>query len=50
MKDYSDLDELASKRTALAAERTFSAWIWTGLAGVGGGIAVARLFKIKGKL
>lgn len=43
MKDYPNLDELASKRTFLAAERTFSAWIRTGLAGVGGGIAVARL-------
>ena len=43
MHDDLDLDELASKRTVLAAERTFSAWIRTGLAGVGGGLAVARL-------
>lgn len=47
MKDYSDLDELASKRTFLAAERTFSAWIRTGLAGVGGGLAVADLLILE---
>ena len=35
-------DNLASERTLLAAERTYSAWIRTGLAGVGGGLAVAR--------
>jgi putative membrane protein len=35
-------EELASERTLLAAERTFSAWIRTGLAALGGGLAVAR--------
>jgi putative membrane protein len=35
-------DVLASERTLLAAERTFSAWIQTGLAGVGGGLGVSR--------
>jgi putative membrane protein len=34
--------ELATERTLLAAERTFSAWIRTGLAALGGGLAVAR--------
>ncbi len=37
-----DLDALALDRTLLSAERTFSAWIRTGLAGVGGGLAVSR--------
>jgi len=42
MQPYQDRDELASVRTLLAAKRTFSAWIRTGLAGVGGGLAIAR--------
>jgi putative membrane protein len=37
-----DVDRLAMERTLLAAERTLSAWIRTGLAGVGGGLAIAR--------
>jgi len=41
MQDQLNRDELASERTLLAAQRTFSAWIRTGLAGVGGGLAVA---------
>jgi len=40
-------EELASERTLLAAERTFSSWIRTGLAGVGGGLAVVRLLIFK---
>jgi len=47
MKDYLNRDDLASERTLLAAQRTFSAWIRTGLAGVGGGLAVARLLNIQ---
>jgi putative membrane protein len=47
MQDNLGRDELASERTLLAAERTFSAWIRTGLAGVGGGLAVARLIIFK---
>ncbi len=33
----------AERRTALAAERTFAAWGRTGLACIGGGLAVTRL-------
>ena len=47
MQDDIDLDELALKRTVLAAERTFSAWIRTGLAGVGGGLAVTHVLIFK---
>ena len=43
MEDTRNRDELALQRTLLAADRTFSAWIRTGLAGIGGGLAVARL-------
>ena len=43
MQEVSGTDELASERTLLAAERKFSAWIRTGLAGVGGGLAVPRV-------
>jgi putative membrane protein len=42
MKDNLSLDELALDRTLLAAERTFSAWTRTGLAAMGGGLAVVR--------
>jgi putative membrane protein len=34
-------------RTLLAAERTFSAWIRTGLAGVGGGLVIVKLIPFK---
>jgi len=47
MQEHMGHDELASERTLLAAERTFSAWIRTGLAGVGGGLAVARMLLFK---
>jgi putative membrane protein len=40
-------DQLASERTPLAAKRTFSAWIRTGLAAIGGGLAVARVLVFK---
>jgi len=43
MQEHLGCDELASERTLLAADRTFSAWIRTGLAGVVGGLAVARV-------
>lgn len=36
-------DELAAIRTLMAAERTYAAWIRTGLAGIGGGLAVIKL-------
>ncbi len=36
-------DELAAIRTLLAAEWTYAAWIRTGLAGIGGGLAVIKL-------
>ena len=45
MQEVSGTDELASKRTLLAAERAFSAWIRTSLAGVGGGLTVPRVLK-----
>jgi len=41
-------DELASERTLLAAKWTFSAWILTGFAGVGIGLAVVNLLVIWG--
>lgn len=47
MQDHLDSDKLASKRTLLAADRTFSAWIRTGLAGVGGGLAFVRILIFK---
>lgn len=40
-------DQLAYTRTLLAAERTFSAWIRTGLAGIGGGLAVVKLVPFR---
>ncbi|MDX9973951.1 MAG: DUF202 domain-containing protein [FCB group bacterium] len=42
MQPDRNVDILAVERTLLAAERTFSAWIRTGLAGVGGGLAIAH--------
>lgn len=47
MQDQLGRDELALERTIMSAERTYSAWIRTGLAGVGGGLAVARLLVIE---
>jgi len=43
MQPEDNREELAKERTLLAAERTFSAWMRTALAGIGGGLAVARL-------
>ena len=40
-------EELATERTLLAAERTFSAWIRTGLAALGGGLAIVRALVFK---
>ncbi len=40
-------DKLAQIRTLLAAERTFSAWIRTGLAGVGGGLVIVKLIPFR---
>lgn len=47
MQPSQDRDVLANERTLLAAERTFSAWIRTGLAGMGGGLAIARALAFK---
>lgn len=47
MQEHLGRDDLAAERTLLAADRTFSAWIRTGLAGVGGGLAVARVLIFK---
>ena len=47
MQEHLGLEELASVRTLQAADRTFSAWIRTGLTGVGGGLAVARVIIFK---
>ncbi len=46
MPDQLGRDELALERTIMAADRTYSAWVRSGLAGVGGGLAVARLLEI----
>ena len=40
-------EQLALERTLLAAERTFSAWIRTGLTAIGGGLAVARVLVFR---
>jgi putative membrane protein len=37
--------DLAKERNRLAAERTFSAWLRTGLAGVGGGVAIMKFLS-----
>lgn len=47
MEENLSNEELASERTLLAAERTFSAWIRTGLAALGGGFAIARALIFK---
>jgi len=47
MEENLSNEELASERTLLAAERTFSAWIRTGLASLGGGLAIARSLIFK---
>ena len=39
--------ELAKERTLMAAERTFSAWMRTGLAGIAAGLGVARLLSVR---
>lgn len=38
---------LAGERNQMAAERTFSAWIRTGLGGLAGGFALIRLITFK---
>lgn len=47
MSETEARDRLAQVRTLLAAERTFSAWIRTGLAGVGGGLIIIRLIPFR---
>lgn len=39
--------DLANLRTLMAAERTFSSWIRTGLAGVGGGLALTHFLNFQ---
>lgn len=39
--------KLAAQRNELAAERTFSAWVRTGLSGVGGGLAILEFLTFK---
>ncbi len=39
--------ELAKERILLDAQRTVSAWIRTGLAGIGGGFAIFKLISFK---
>jgi len=43
-------NNLAEKRTLLAAERTFSAWIRTALTAMAGGLAILRLIHFKTEL
>lgn len=38
---------MAQLRTLLAAERTYAAWLRTGLACIGGGLAVIKLFLFR---
>lgn len=47
MKEIFGPDELSMARTLLSAERSFSAWIRTGLAALGVGLAVARALIFK---
>ena len=47
MKENFTIDELSMARTILSAERSFSAWIRTGLAALGVGVAVARALIFK---
>ncbi len=39
---HTSQEELARDRTALATERTYAAWVRTGLAGLAGGLGVAK--------
>jgi putative membrane protein len=51
MKNRDEIDlELAQERTLLAAERTFSAWLRTALAGMAGGLAIMRLIAFRTEL
>lgn len=43
MADAPSKDDTALDRTVLAEERTFSAWVRTGLAGVATGVAIVKL-------
>ena len=47
MNENFTTDELSMERTILSAERSFSAWIRTGLAALGVGVAVARAIVFK---
>lgn len=43
MTDEQSTDDTSYDRTVLAEERTFSAWVRTGLAGVATGVAIVKL-------
>ncbi|MGE5682796.1 MAG: DUF202 domain-containing protein [Bacillota bacterium] len=47
MNNTETQENLARIRTILAIERTFAAWIRTGLAGIGGGLAMVKLVTFK---
>ncbi len=47
MKNQEIDNALSQERTLLASERTFSAWLRTALAAMGGGIAILRLISFK---
>ncbi len=47
MKNQEIDKALSQERTLLASERTFSAWLRTALAAMGGGIAILRLISFK---
>ena len=40
-------DTLAEERTLLAAERTYSAWVRTGLSAIAGGLAIVKLVSFQ---
>lgn len=43
-------EKLAKERTVMAAERTFAAWLRTGLSGIAGGLAIIKLIPFRNAL